>query len=177
VTTDQLELFGRASEWTLGKVAGAVAQLDAETPCDDWVVRDLMSHMLETQHYFLATAEGREASPPAPVPTTALGDDPVADFREARADTLRSFGGPGVIDKTGVALGIAFSDQLLHGWDLARATGQDEAMPLGLAEAAYEVIHGRFSDEQRKGVFKPEVTVPVNVSAQERLPAYTGRQS
>ena len=30
-------------------------------------------------------------------------------------------------------------------------------MPDGLAEAAYEMIHGRFTDEQRKGVFAPEV--------------------
>ena len=39
-------------------------------------------------------------------------------------------------------------------------------MPKGLPEAAYEMIHGRFTDEQRKGVFKPEV-----VGARGRLPA------
>jgi uncharacterized protein (TIGR03086 family) len=175
MTTDQLEMFGRASKWTVGKVAGAAAHLDAETPCDDWVVRDLMSHMLETQRYFVASAQGREASPPSPTPTTSLGDDPVADFEQARADTLQTFGQAGVIDKTGPSLGIAFSDQLLHGWDLARATGQDETMPAGLPEAAYEIIHGRFTDEQRKGIFKPEVTVAAGASAQEKLLAYTGR--
>ena len=90
---------------------------------------------------------------------------------------LRTFGEPGVIDKTGPSLGIAFSDQLLHGWDLARATGQDETMPVGLPEAAYEMIHGRFTDEQRKGIFKPEVTVAADASAQEKLLAYTGRNS
>lgn len=61
MTTDLLELYGRASEWTLGKVAGAAAQLDVATPCDDWAVRDLMSHMLETQQYFVASAQGHEA--------------------------------------------------------------------------------------------------------------------
>jgi uncharacterized protein (TIGR03086 family) len=177
MTIDLLELYGRASEWTLGKVAGAATQLNAETPCDDWVVHDVMSHMLETQRYFVASAQGRQASPPSPAPTTELGDDPVDEFEQARADTLRTFGEAGVIDKTGPALGIAFSDQLLHGWDLARATGQDETMPAGLPEAAYEVIHGRFTDEQRKGVFKPEVTVAANASAQEKLLAYTGRKS
>lgn len=177
MTTDLLELYGRASEWTLGKVAGAAAQLDVATPCDDWAVRDLMSHMLETQQYFVASAQGHEASPPSPTPTTALGNDPVADFERARADVLRTFGEPGVIDKTGSSLGIAFADQLLHGWDLARATGQDEAMPAGLPEAAYETIHGRFTDEQRKGIFKPEVSVAATASVQEKLLAFTGRQS
>jgi hypothetical protein len=62
MTTDQLELYGRASEWTLGKVAGAATQLNAATPCDDWVVHDLMSHMLETQQHFVASAQGHEAA-------------------------------------------------------------------------------------------------------------------
>ena len=48
-------------------------------------------------------------------------------------------------------------------------------MPEGLPEAAYEMIHGRFTDEQRKGVFKPEVAVASDASPQEKLLAYTGR--
>ncbi len=82
---------------------------------------------------------------------------------------------PGVIEKTGPSLGIAFADQLLHGWDVAKATRQDATMPAGLAEGAYEMIHGRFTDEQRKGVFKPEVPLGADASPQERLLAYTGR--
>ncbi len=48
-------------------------------------------------------------------------------------------------------------------------------MPEELATTAYETIHGRFTDEQRKGVFKPEIKVPADASAQEKLLAYTGR--
>ncbi len=81
------------------------------------------------------------------------------DFEHAQQETLQTFGADGVIEKTGPSLGIAFSDQLLHGWDLARATGQDATMPDGLAQAAYDMIHGRFTDEQRKGTFKPEIAV------------------
>ena len=50
-------------------------------------------------------------------------------------------------------------------------------MPAGLPEAAYEIIHGRLTDAQRKGICKPEVTVTAHASAQERLLAYTGRKS
>ncbi len=174
-TIDLLDLYGRASEWTLSKVAGATRKLDAPTPCDEWDVRGLMNHMLETQHYFVGAARGEDASPPSPTPPELLGADPVADFGQARDETLRTFAEDGVIEKTGPSLGIAFSDQLLHGWDLARATGQDATMPAGLPEAAYEMIHGRFTDEQRKGTFKPEVAVAADASAQDRLLAYTGR--
>ena len=175
MTIDPLDLYGRASEWTLGKVVGATDKLDATTPCDEWDVRTLMNHMLETQHYFVSTARGDEASPPSPHPSEHLDDDPAVVFEHARAETLSTFGADGVIEKTGPSLGIAFSDQLLHGWDLARATGQDATMPAGLPEAAYEMIHGRFTDEQRKGVFKPEVAVAADASAQDKLLAYTGR--
>ena len=48
-------------------------------------------------------------------------------------------------------------------------------MPEDLPALAYEMIHGRFTDEQRKGVFKPEVPVAPNASAQEKLLAYAGR--
>jgi len=172
---DLLELYGQASQWTLDKVAGASERLDAPTPCDDWDVRGLLNHMLDTQHYFVASARGEDAKLPSPTPPAVLGSDPVADFERARDETLQTFGEDGVIEKTGPSLGIAFSDQLLHGWDLAKATGQDTTMPAGLPEVAYEMIHGRFTDEQRKGTFKPEVAVAPDASAQEKLLAYTGR--
>jgi hypothetical protein len=37
------------------------------------------------------------------------------------------------------------------------------------------LIHGRFTEEQRKGIFKPEIPVGADASGQERLLAYTGR--
>jgi uncharacterized protein (TIGR03086 family) len=174
-SADVLELYERASAWTLSKVPNAAEQLDASTPCDEWDVRTLMNHMLETQQYFVGAARGENASPPSPQPPEMLSDDPARDFEDMRSATLQTFGGEGVIEKTGPSLGIAFSDTLLHGWDLAEATGQDSTMPKGLPEAAYEMIHGRFTDEQRKGLFKPEVQVESNASAQDKLLAYTGR--
>jgi uncharacterized protein (TIGR03086 family) len=131
--------------------------------------------MLETQRYFVSSARGQDASPPSPTPPALISDDPAADFRQVRTELMDAFGEDGVIEKTGPALGIAFADQLLHGWDVARASGQDATMPEGLADPAYEHIHGRFSDDQRKGVFGPEIQLDGDVSAQDRLLAYTGR--
>jgi uncharacterized protein (TIGR03086 family) len=176
MTFDLLDLYGRANEWTLSKVAGATGKLHAPTPCDEWEVRDLLNHMLDTQHYFVGAARGEDVSPPSPNPPELLGADPVADFERARLEMLRTFGADGVIEKSGPALGIAFCDQLIHGWDLARATGQDATMPDGLPDAAYEMIDGRLTPEQRKGAFKPELAVGPDASAQDRLLGYTGRR-
>ena len=173
---DLLDLYSRASGWTLIKVVGAAHDLDAPTPCDPWDVRTLMNHMLETQQYFVGSATGQKASPPGQTPpATLLGDDPVKDFRGARDEMMTTYGDKDVLAKSGPSLGIAVADQLLHGWDLAKATGQDTTMPQELAEAAYQMIHGKLTDDQRKGSFGPEVQVDSDASAQDKLLAYSGR--
>jgi len=171
---EPLNLYRRASSWSAEKVQGAATKLDAPTPCDQWNVRVLLSHMIQTQQFFSGSAQGKQV-PLSPDPPDLVGDDPVGNFEHAREDVIDVFSQPGVIEKTGPSLSIAFSDMLIHGWDIARATGQDDRMPDGLAQAAYDAIHGRFTDEQRKGVFKPEVDTDASASAQEKLLAYTGR--
>ncbi|MEN3274063.1 MAG: hypothetical protein V7636_2824 [Actinomycetota bacterium] len=175
MATDLLDLYQRAGTWASTTVQAAAARLDVPTPCDQWDVRTLLNHVVDTQRYFVDAARGKEASPPSPNPPDIIGDDPAGAFEHARSETAKTFGEPGVIDKTGPSLGIAFSDLLLHTWDLAKATGQDATMPDGLADAAYGLIHGKFTDEQRKGLFKPEVKVGANASPQQKLLAYTGR--
>ncbi|MET0921122.1 MAG: maleylpyruvate isomerase family mycothiol-dependent enzyme, partial [Acidimicrobiia bacterium] len=143
--SELLSNYEQASAWTLEHVKGATEQMEAPTPDDDWDVRALLNHMLDTSRYFVNAARGDDATLPAAPPPDLISDNPIADFERARRDTIDTFSQPGVIEKTMPSLGIAFSDQLLHGWDLAVATGQDARMPDGLAEAAYEMIHGRFT--------------------------------
>jgi len=176
MTNQLLEQYRSASEWTASKVAGAEDRLDAPTPCDDWDVQTLLNHMVDSQQYFVRSARGEKASPPSSDPPEGLiGDDPAAAYERGREETIDTFSEAGVIERTGPSLGIAFSDTLLHGWDVAKATGQDTTMPDGLAAAAYEMVHGAFTDEQRKGVFKPEIQVGDDASPQEKFLAYTGR--
>ncbi len=175
IDIDLLELYGQASAWAATKVAGAAADLYAPTSCDDWDVKTLLNHMLQTQRYFVGAARGEDVAPPGGTPPDVISAEPRLDFDRARAETMETFGEPGVIERTGPALGIAFADQLLHGWDLAISTGQDPVMPAGLPDAAYSLIHGAFTDDQRQGVFQPEVAVAPDASPQDRLLAYTGR--
>ena len=175
MTTDLLDLYQRAGEWASSTVEGATDQLDAPTPCDQWDVRTLLNHVVDTQRYFVDSARGKDVAPPSADPPELIGDDPVGAVTKARDETVKTFSEPGVIDKTGPSLGIACSDLVLHTWDLAKATGQDETMPDGLAVAVYELIHGKFTDEQRSGLFKPEVKVGADASPQQKLLAYTGR--
>jgi uncharacterized protein (TIGR03086 family) len=173
---DLLDLFERGTDWTASKIPEAAGKLPEGTPCEEWDVRNLLDHMIESQEYFAATARGEEGSLPNPSPPPRIGDDPIAAYGKIRDETVRAYREPGVVEKTGPLLGIAFVDQLVHGWDLARATGQDATMPEDLAGAAFAVIDGRLTDENRGPGFKPAVAVSDDASAQDKLLAYTGRR-
>jgi uncharacterized protein (TIGR03086 family) len=174
---DLLDLFDRGTEWSAGKIPAAEDKLDAPTPCDEWDVRTLLNHMLDTQEYFSATARGESPALPSGTPSERIGDDPAKTYEQTRQATLGAYRKPGVLEKTGPSLGIAFVDQLVHGWDLARATGQDATMPDDLAQSAFQMIDGQLDGEERRGpAFKPAISVPDDASAQEKLLGYGGRQ-
>ena len=70
----------------------------------------------------------------------------------------------------------AFMDNVVHGWDLAKATGQNT----DLNEAHSQIVHGAFApmmDGMRQGgAFGPEVAVADEASIQNKLLGMMGRQ-
>jgi uncharacterized protein (TIGR03086 family) len=170
-----LDDYRRVAAWSSSITAGAVDRLDAATPCEGWDVRTLLNHIVDAQRSFAASARGEEVTWRPDAPPELIGDDPAGALDAARADTIAVFSEPGVIERTGITLGAAFGDLLIHTWDLAVATGQDATMPAGLAEQAYAISSAGFSDDQRDGILGPRVEVGADASAQERLLAFSGR--
>ena len=67
-------------------------------------------------------------------------------------------------------------DVLLHTWDLARATGQDESLD---ADEVHRMFVGMepFDDVLRSsGHYGPRVEVPADADEQTKLIAFTGRR-
>jgi uncharacterized protein (TIGR03086 family) len=182
---DMIDLYDRATAWTAVKVAGAQPSLDASTPCDGWTVRRLIDHLLAGQAMFAAAPAGGEIAPPPDPPPALTGDDPAAQYEDARKATIAAYAQPGVMESmlsggqmpAMQVLGIAFCDQLIHGWDLARATGQDPTMPVDLAAFAHQLLDGRIGDDSRGPGknFGPAVAIADDASAQAKLLAYCGR--
>jgi uncharacterized protein (TIGR03086 family) len=172
---EMIDLFDQGTEWTASKIPGAVDKLDASTPCEEWDVRALLNHMFDTLRYFTEAVDDSSAALPTPTPPDVLGADPVKEYEAAREHALRAYGEPGVVERTGPSLGIAFVDQLVHGSDLARATGQDATIPDDLAGAAFAMVDGNITDDRRANAFKPAIHVSDRASAHDRLLAYLGR--
>lgn len=174
------------------RVAGtADDQWANPSPCEEWTARDVVGHIV-TMHAVMLSPIGRELSA-AP----SVQDDPLAAFRSARADVEALLDDPKIaareIDSPAGHMTVAAhidqvvsDDMVLHGWDLARATGQDDTMDPEDVErmlAANHAIPPEVMQMLRTPgafgpgvvVFGPEITVPSDAPAQDRLLGFIGR--
>ncbi len=166
-------------------------QLDDTTPCQSWKVRDLINHFVGGTYFFAAVAKNGE--PPQ-------GDGGDRDFTEGDlnatyaaggAEAVGAFKAPGVMEKTlklpfGELPGAAFvmiaaADEFVHGWDLARATGQptadlDPQLAEQLLAFARENIPEQFRGADGAAPFGPMVDVPADAPAADRLAGFMGRR-
>jgi uncharacterized protein (TIGR03086 family) len=74
-----------------------------------------------------------------------------------------------------VYAGHRFLDVLVHGWDLAVATGQDYALDPHLMQACRPIIEPQLEAFRSAGALGPEVAVLAGASAQTRFLALLGR--
>ena len=177
-----IDLYGAASKRTSEIIAGVKSsQLGDSTPCSEWNVQTLIEHLVGGTGMASGSLSG--AGPEAPL----QGTSHAAAFDAGAAKVLDSAKAPGVLDKTiaspmgdmpgGQFLAAFFMDTLIHGWDLAKATGQNTHLPEDLAETCYAMF-GPMADEWRKsGVFGPRVEVAENASAQVKLLGSLGRKA
>jgi uncharacterized protein (TIGR03086 family) len=72
--------------------------------------------------------------------------------------------------------GICFVEHVTHGWDLAKATGQDTTIPDELIAEARGVVEPMDTMWRTEGVCGPQVAVPETASATDRYAGFMGRR-
>ena len=170
---------------TRGVLAGVKKdQLDADTPCASWKVRDLVNHIVGGQYFFVAMCEGK---PPAEGGDYATGDF-VAAFDEGSTKCVAAFNGDGVMEKIltlpfgqmpgSAFVGIAATDTFTHGWDLAKSTGQSTdlspELAAGLLAGAKQFISDGFRGPEPMP-FAAEQQAPAGATNADQLAAFLGR--
>ena len=154
---------------------------DAPTPCEGWVARDVVRHLVDTTQWFLGRAGVEVPEGPSP------DDDPVGAWLVVRDAVQGALEDPEVAGREHdtpmgrgtleEALGrFGLGDVLVHTWDLARATGQDERLDPDEVHRLFEVMEP--NDELMRGgtAFGPRVEVGDDADEQTRLIAFTGRR-
>jgi uncharacterized protein (TIGR03086 family) len=161
-------------------------QLDDPTPCEGTSVAGLLDHLVGLTYAFRCSAE----KTPVPDQGSASPDALVPDWRTRLAGQLpalaEAWRSPAAWDGEASAGGVtmpapamaavALDELVIHGWDLAVATGQpysvsdaDAAACTSFAGAVGE------SPEERAGLYGPRVPVPDDAPALDRLLGLTGR--
>jgi uncharacterized protein (TIGR03086 family) len=179
-TIGQLE---EASEAVGRLIAGVEAQQwSAPTPCSEWNVRRLVEHLVGMNLVFAALLNGQEM--PAR-DGDRLGEDPVAAYQQSAEALLEAFSRPGLLTETftgplGTVTGserldIRLYDLLVHGWDLAKATGQPVVLPEDLARRALRFAQLQVDTQPRIGRFDPAQAVGQDAPAIDQLAAFLGR--
>jgi uncharacterized protein (TIGR03086 family) len=179
-----------ADRWdrVAGRFGERVAEVPAEAwerpaPPEGWVARDVVRHLVEWVPAFMADA-GAPELPEVP----SVDDDPVAAWT-ALERGLRAWLADPELAATTISHPMAgthrlddalaqfvLGDVLVHTWDLARATGLDEALD---PEAVHDLLTGMQPIEdllRQSGQCGPKVEVPADADEQARLIAFTGRQ-
>jgi uncharacterized protein (TIGR03086 family) len=128
------ELFERANASTEKILANVSrAQLELPTPCASWRVREVVNHLVGNNFWFEAIArDGVAPDRPDNKAPDETGGDYLGRFTQGAAGAFAAF--DAAMDNTltlpwgpmpaSVFVVMASADQFVHGWDLARATGQ-----------------------------------------------------
>ncbi len=168
-----LELDSKASAATAAIIDEVPRELlDAPTPCTQWTVRQVVSHMLDNDRFYLSDpAAGTTLHETGAAFTTAFATEAmqrkVIEFPAGKG----SYEGRTVI-------GVRFVDVLVHGWDIGRAVGRTVTFDEELAAAAF-AIASTYPDTPvlrgPGGAFAQPVWVSDDADATARLVALLGR--
>jgi uncharacterized protein (TIGR03086 family) len=156
-------------------------QLGAPTPCANFDLRQVLEHMIGGATVFAAAFRGDE-------PTGGPPDegDVLAAFPKAMGELQDAMRSRGALERTiaapfGEVPGEVFGrfvalDGLVHGWDIAIASGQRYDPPADIVAAVDAFAREAITDGMRDGdTFARATPVPEGASAIERVVAFTGR--
>jgi uncharacterized protein (TIGR03086 family) len=164
-------------------------QLGRPTPCTEWDVRALLNHVIGTLalgEALLGDTQPENGIRPGGVPDVDLvGDDPLTPYRIGVERLLAAAGGDALTrmhqtpfgEMPGAVLGgFTTVDIAVHGWDLARATGQEATLDSDLAESLFGFAQQTLSDDQRAPRIGPQVPVAADAPVTDRLVGFFGRR-
>jgi uncharacterized protein (TIGR03086 family) len=175
------ERYRRRADAFERKVAAVRAgQWANQSPCAGWTARDVVEHVVSL-HATMLPPVARKLEP---------ADHPLTAFQEARAAIEDVLDDPiAALTETDTPTGrmtteqhidsVVSDDLVVHGWDLARATGQDELMdPVDIERlwAIAVAIPPELMEKYRESVYGAEVPVAADAPLQDRLLGLLGRE-
>lgn len=189
MSLDLPEIHARALASTRAFVAGVGPdQWHVATPCDEWDARELLNHIVSGNYWAGELAGGKTIKEVGDrLDGDVLGDDPLGAYDGSAKVASDAFFVPGAMQAMcavsygpvpgEVYTGHRIVDVLVHGWDLAKATGQDTTLAPELVEACWAIAEPQADLLVGSGMFASDVTVPPGADRQTALLALLGRKA
>ena len=181
--SDTADRYRRLSDELARTVASVPAdRWGAATACEEWTALDLIRHVVDTQGMFL----GFVGEDPGDVP--AVEDDAGAAWNSARAKVQSRLDDPegAVAEFDGFTGRTTFeaavdrflcTDLVLHGWDLATATGQTAAIDPDDMSHVREAMAPLVDKMRVPSAFGAELEAPSGADEQTTFLAFFGRRA
>ena len=146
------ELYVRAMARTSAILDAVRAdQWRGPTPCTEWDVKQVANHIIGENLWASELYQGKTiAEVGSTLDGDLAGEDPATAYRASVAAASTAVTAPGGMeavchlsfgDYSGSDYAAQlFLDTVIHGWDLAKATGQDTTLDPELVEACFTVI-------------------------------------
>jgi uncharacterized protein (TIGR03086 family) len=176
-----------AADAAARSVAGVDASQFAQpTPCTEWDVRALLNHLILWTSYSLeARAHGESVGQDLIDRDFAAEPGYAAGYRAQLDRALAAWEGPEVWERSLDVMGsptpaadvaaLNLAEMVLHGWDLAAATGQRFAVGDAAAAGALHAVEANAElYRQYKGFAEPVPTAP-DAPLLDRVLALSGR--
>jgi uncharacterized protein (TIGR03086 family) len=163
------------------------SHLELPTPCSEWKVEALISHVVLGDAAVPLLFEGRPLPDGASIDPSLLGPNPMATWRGTALAAIESLRRPGAMDRSvphpngsrsgSVVARFRLVDVLGHTWDLATAIGVDAGLPDPLAEVALDFLYPQVEQLRASELFGPALEPPAGSDAATRFLCLIGRNA
>ena len=183
---DVKELYRRALE-RFGQHVHTVRddQWHGPTPCTEWDVRVLVNHLVSEGLWMPPLLEGKKIADVGDrLDGDLLGEDPKSAWRQSAKESAAAVRAAPLDATVHLSYGDVtaqhyinevMTDLAIHGWDLARAIGDDETIDPEIVDLLHAELKPKEDGLKATGLFGPTVVPPPGADKQTELLAVFGR--
>lgn len=185
---DLVKLHKKAGEQVTKFIADVKHdQWGSQSNCTEWSVRDLINHIVSENLWMPEMLVGQTIDEVGDkYEGDVLGRYPLKAFEQSQKAADEAIAKPDALKKVvhlsygdypaSLYISHRIVDLVVHGWDIAKSTGQEDNLDDELIQAAYEIIEPEVEDWRKSGILGPKIGFLEDADLQTKLLAIMGRK-
>lgn len=162
-------------------------QWSTQSNCTEWTVKQLVNHLVKENYWEPEILSGKTAKDVGDrFDGDLLGNNPIEIWEKTIKDAnIHIEANPNILDHIchlshgqvpcHEYISQRILDLTIHGWDIAKSTGQDQKLPEELVTFLWETFSSQEKELQSTGLFGQKISVPDDADLQTKLLGMLGR--